>query len=76
MSCGIGCRHGWDPALLWLWSRLAATAPIRSLAWELPYAVGVGLEKWEKKRINLISSGKTLKIVFYHPAGHPLAQSG
>ena len=28
MSCGIGCRHGLDPKLLWLWRRLAAAAPI------------------------------------------------
>ena len=37
MSCGVGSRHGSDPALLWLWCRLAATAPIRPLAWEPPY---------------------------------------
>ena len=37
MSCGIGCRHGLDPALLWLWLwyRLAAIAPIQPRAWEL-----------------------------------------
>ena len=29
-----------DPALLWLWHRPAATAPIRPLAWEPPYAAG------------------------------------
>ena len=23
VSCGIGCRHGLDPELLWLWWRLA-----------------------------------------------------
>ena len=34
MSCGVGCRHSWDPALLWLWRRQAPTAPIRPLAWE------------------------------------------
>ena len=28
MSCGIGCRHGSDPALLWLWCRPSAIAPI------------------------------------------------
>ena len=27
-----------DPALLWLWCRPAAVAPIRPLAWEPPYA--------------------------------------
>ena len=38
MSYGVGCRCGSDLALLWLWYRLAAAAPIRPLAWELPYA--------------------------------------
>ena len=35
--------------LLWLWRKLAAAAPIRPLAWELPYAMGVALER--KKEI-------------------------
>ena len=50
MSCGVGHRHGSDPALLWLWCRLVATAPIRPLAWEPPYAVGAALEKTKKKK--------------------------
>ena len=33
-----------DPELLWLWCRLAATAPIQPLAWEPPYAEGVALK--------------------------------
>ena len=37
-----------DPALLWLWHRLAATAPIRPPALEPPCATGVALEKTEK----------------------------
>ena len=32
-----------DPELLWLWPRLAATAAIQALAWELPYATGMVL---------------------------------
>ena len=36
VSCGVGCRHDSDSRLLWLWCSLAATAPIRSLAWEPP----------------------------------------
>ena len=47
MSCGVG--HSLDMALLWLWCRLAATVPIRPLAWEPPYAVGA-LEKDKKKK--------------------------
>ena len=39
VSCGVGLRHGSD--LMWLWHRLAATALIRPLAWELPCAVAV-----------------------------------
>ena len=43
VSCGVGRRRGLDPALLWLWRRPAATAPIRPLAWEPPYAMRVVL---------------------------------
>ena len=52
MSCGVGCRCGSDPALLWLWRRLAATAPIRPLAWEPPYAVGAAQEKAKRQKKN------------------------
>ena len=34
-----------DPALLWLWCRLAAVALIQRLAWELPYAMGACAKK-------------------------------
>ena len=37
-----------DPALLWLWCRPEASAPIRPLAWKTPYAAGVTLK--EKKK--------------------------
>ena len=52
MSRGVGCRRGLDPGLLWLWRRLAATALIRPLAWEPPYAVGAAQEmaKRQKKK--------------------------
>ena len=50
MSCGIGCRHGSDSVLLWLWHRPAATAPLRSLAWELPYDAGAALKETKKKK--------------------------
>ena len=50
MTCGVGRRCGLDPALLWLWCRLVATAPIRPLAWEPPYAVGAALEKTKEKK--------------------------
>ena len=41
-----------DLALLWLWCKLAATAPIRPLAWELPYATGVAVKSKKKKKSN------------------------
>ena len=48
MSCDVGHRCGLDPMLLWLWRRLAATAPIGPLAWEPPCAAGAALEKDQK----------------------------
>ena len=39
-----------DLALLWLWCRLAATAPIRPLAQEPPYAAGVALKSQKTKK--------------------------
>ena len=58
MGCGVGRRRGSDPMLLWLWRKLAATALIRPLAWEPPYAMGVALgktKKKKKKKIQLLS---------------------
>ena len=48
-SWGVGGRRGLGPTLLRLWRRLVAAAPIRPLAWELPYAMGLGGEKKKKK---------------------------
>ena len=39
-----------DPALLWLWCRLAAATPIRPLAWELPYAASAALKSKKRKK--------------------------
>ena len=50
VSCGVGRRHGSDPEWLWLWCRPAATAPIRPLAWEPPYATGVALGKAKRQK--------------------------
>ena len=55
MSCGVGHRHNSDPMLLWLWHMPAAVAPLRSLAWEPPYAVGVALKR-KKERKKIIKS--------------------
>ena len=53
MSYGVDCRCGPDPMLLWLWCSPAATAPIRSLAWEPPYAAGATLKRQKKKKKKL-----------------------
>ena len=53
MSCGVGNRRGLDLALLWLWRSLAATAPIRPLAWEPPYAAGAALKSKTKQNKTL-----------------------
>ena len=45
MSCGVGHRCSSDLALLWLWHKPVATAPIQPLAWELSCAVGAALKK-------------------------------
>ena len=55
MSCGVSCRHGSDPELLWLWHRPAATAPIGTLAWEPPYAMGAALKKRTKRQTKSVS---------------------
>ena len=56
MSCGVGCRRSSDLAWLWLWLWLwhspAATAPIRPLAWDPPYAAGVALKDKKTKNNN------------------------
>ena len=64
MSCGVGYRHGSDLALLWLSRKSAATALIRPLAWEPPYAMGVALKKESNKQrlchlptIHVVSDG-------------------
>ena len=50
MSCGVDRRRGLDPALLWLWCRPVATAPIQPLAWEPPYARGVPQEMAKRRK--------------------------
>ena len=45
MNYGIGCRHGLDPELLWLWVRLVAAAPI-----QLPCARHGALKSKKKKK--------------------------
>ena len=49
MSCGVGHRCGSDPALLWLWCRQAAVAPIPPPAWDPPYAMNAALKSKKQK---------------------------
>ena len=63
MSCGVGCRRGSDPALLWLWCRAPAITLIEPLAWEPQYAMGVALKrqkKEKKKPPKTVTKGETL----------------
>ena len=62
MSYGVGCSLGSDPALLQLWCRPAATAPIHPLAWEPPYAGGTALKRPnQKKRHGVVCLGDMTK---------------
>ena len=66
MSCGVDRRRGSDPALLWLWRGPVATAPIRPLAWEPPYAMGAAQEKGKKtkkKKSTLLWSSRRGAVV-------------
>ena len=69
MSCGVVLRRILDLALLWLWRRLAATAPIRRLAWEPPHAADAALkgQKDKKKKTN---PKKLNKELLYDPEFH------
>ena len=49
MSCSVDYRRGLDPVLLWLWRRPVATALIRPLAWEPPFATGAAPKKTKKE---------------------------
>ena len=50
MSCGVGRRLSLDLALLWLWRRPAATAPMRPLAWEPQYEKAKKKKKKQEKK--------------------------
>jgi len=74
MSCGVGCRCGLDPALLWLWHRPAAAALIQPLVWELPFAVGAALmggKKDKKKRKTKAMGVRMMQALMAHPPRLP-----
>ena len=62
-SYDVGHRWGSDPALLWLWCSLAATALIGPLAWELPYDAGVALKKQTNKEITFLKCTVQWRLV-------------
>ena len=62
MSWDVGHRGSSDPALLWLWHRLAAAAPIRPLSWEPPCAAGAALNRQKDKK-NEISRTQTVIMI-------------
>ena len=63
-ECGAGCRLGSDPTLLWLWCRPAAIALIWPLAWGLPYAVDVALNRPKENLKNKTNTQKHWKSGF------------
>ena len=62
MSCSVCCRCDLDPALLWLWCRVAAAAPIRPLAWKPPHAMGEALKRLKKKKKDPLILGFLIKL--------------
>ena len=44
-----------DSALLWLWCRSAAVAPIGPLPWEPPYASGEAIKKQKKRKTKIVA---------------------
>ena len=78
MSCGVGCRGGSDPKLLWLWHRLVTTALTGPLAWEPPYAMGAAQEmankqtnKQKKNKTDIALSSGALKSLEVTYLAHP-----
>ena len=49
MSCGVGHRSSSEPALLWLWCRPAATAPIRPCSLWTSICCGCGPKRQTNK---------------------------
>ena len=63
MNCGVGCRCGSDPVLLWLWHMPEATAPIQPLAWEPPFAMGTALKKTKQHKKDYIPYARQYILV-------------
>ena len=72
----MGHRHGWDPALLWLWHRLVAIGPIRSLVWEPPYAMEAAPEKAKRKKKKKNWTNRLMISINFWPKDLQGIQSG
>ena len=72
VSSGGSHRHGWDPESLWLWCRPAATATIRPLAWEPPYATSMALKRKKSKEEKKKEKKKRETMASGRPSGHDL----
>ena len=69
MSCDVRHRCSSDPALLWLWHRPAAVAPIQPLVQEPPYATSTALKKKKRqKKKRKKKKNKTCLIQVAHMA--------
>ena len=68
MRCDVGRRCSLDPALLWLRCRPVATAPVRPLAWEPPYAVGAALKKKKNYRNSQRMYPEVTRVSFFKAA--------
>ena len=66
VSYGVGLRCSSDAALLWLWCRQGAAAPIQPLAWELPCAADEAQGKKKKKMevLDKLSKGILTAIIY------------
>ena len=65
LSCGGGSRLCSDLALLWLRHGIVATALIRPLAWEPPYAAGMALKRQKdkkKKKVPVMVQWKQIRL--------------
>ena len=71
MSCGVARRNSLDTELLWLWSRPAATALIRPLAWEPPHAAEATPEKAKRPKKKKKKRKEKKKRIFLEMSKQP-----